>query len=187
MEKRQIRQESELIRQVTGDIAVVEIDPGHHQNRRIVQRVGAEHSRVVTDPGPDPVRSEITGIAENRLLPGLQSNVGSSEPRIRETQLLHILVLCQHPQIELAALSFLQQLPTDDRSFPGAPFACKRTRKEKRKRKQEEQCPAPEEARQHCERRKAGNLCGLHRCRPLPCIGVVGCPLSPHTPSRLLQ
>ena len=63
---------------------MVEINAGDDSDVRIVWRRSAEYSDVVADIGSDPVSGEIERIREDRCFPGLESNVGRSEIRIRK-------------------------------------------------------------------------------------------------------
>lgn len=85
MEQCEIRQKTELLRQVPGDVSVVEIDAGDDAEVRIFERRGAEDASVaVADVGSGPVSGQIERIREDRLLPSLESNVGGSDSRVFE-------------------------------------------------------------------------------------------------------
>lgn len=71
MEQCEIHQQAELLREVAGDVAVVEVDSGDGVDLVVVERRSAENSGVVADFGSDPVGGEIHGIGENGLLPCL--------------------------------------------------------------------------------------------------------------------
>lgn len=86
MKQCQICEESELLREVPGDVAVVEIDAGDGQDRGVVRCRSAENSGVVANTRSDPIGCEVLGIGENSFFPSLESNVGCSETRVWEDQ-----------------------------------------------------------------------------------------------------
>ncbi|KAF5934729.1 hypothetical protein HYC85_025858 [Camellia sinensis] len=82
----QICEESELLREVPGDVAVVEIDASDGEDRGVVRRRSAENSGVLANTRSDPIACEVLGIGENSFFPSLESNVGCSETRVWEDQ-----------------------------------------------------------------------------------------------------
>lgn len=60
MEQCEIRQKTELLRQVPGDVAVVEIDAGDDAEVGIFERSGAEDASVGADVGSEPVSGQIS-------------------------------------------------------------------------------------------------------------------------------
>ncbi|GMP57073.1 hypothetical protein CsSME_00021312 [Camellia sinensis var. sinensis] len=79
-------EESELLREVPGDAAVVKIDASDGQDRGVVRRRSAENCGVVANTRSDPIACEVLGIGENSFCPSLESNVGWSETRVWEDQ-----------------------------------------------------------------------------------------------------
>lgn len=71
VEQCEIHQKTELLREVSGDVAVVEVDAGDGTDLGIIERRSAENSGVIADIGSDPVSGEIVGIGENGFLPCL--------------------------------------------------------------------------------------------------------------------
>lgn len=90
VEEREVGEQTQFIRQVSGNVAVVEIDTRHHSHGGVRQSGGAENAAVGADIRPRPVRSEVERIGENGLLPRLQGEVGSPETRVLEGQILGV-------------------------------------------------------------------------------------------------
>lgn len=82
VEEGKISEQAELLRQVPGDVGVVEVNARHHRDGGVRGRRSTEHSAVGADVGAGPVGSEIERIGENGLFPCLQGNVGLTEARV---------------------------------------------------------------------------------------------------------
>lgn len=86
VEQCKISEQTQLLRQVPGDVSMVEINAGDGVDRRIVQSRRAEYPGVVTHGRSDPVDRKIVRIGENGLFPSLQRNVGVPLPRVLKHQ-----------------------------------------------------------------------------------------------------
>jgi len=62
VEQCEIGEEAELLRQVSGDVAVVEVDAGDDVDLRLVQGQAAEDAGIVADVGSDPVSGQVERI-----------------------------------------------------------------------------------------------------------------------------
>lgn len=76
MEKSDVDKEAELLRQIAGDVAMIKVDAGDGNEGAVVRRRSAENAFVGTNIRSDPITGVVTGIGEDRLLPGLKRNVG---------------------------------------------------------------------------------------------------------------
>lgn len=108
VEKRSIAQQTELRREVAGNVSVVEINASNDTQGRIVWRHGAENAIVVAYSWPDPVPSGVVRIGVDGPLPGPEGNVGPFEPavgeRLLDVELVHelrgpLLVLPEVPEL----------------------------------------------------------------------------------------
>lgn len=86
VEQCEIREQPELLRQVPGNVAVVEVDPGHGPDRSVVERLGAENSGVIADIRSHPIARDVERVGENGLLQRLQRYVSVPEPVILEDE-----------------------------------------------------------------------------------------------------
>lgn len=87
VEQCQIRQQPELLRQIPGDVAMVEIDAGNSPNLRVIKRRSTENTCVVAHIRSSPIRGEIERVGENRLLPSLKRYVRISNTLILELEI----------------------------------------------------------------------------------------------------
>lgn len=55
VEERKVSEQAELLREISGNVAVVEVDSGDGADLRVVQCLSAEDVAVVADIGPHPV------------------------------------------------------------------------------------------------------------------------------------
>lgn len=62
VENAEICEKAELLGEIAGNVAVVEINSGDGPNRRVVERRSTEDSGVVADTRSDPISGEILGI-----------------------------------------------------------------------------------------------------------------------------
>lgn len=84
MKQGQICQQPQLLRQVPGNVAVVEVDAGDDGERSVPRERGAEHPLVAADIGSDPVSGEVERIRNDSRLPCLQGNVGVAKVGVGE-------------------------------------------------------------------------------------------------------
>ena len=116
---------------------MVEINAGDDSDVRIVWRRSAEDSDVVADIGSDPVSGEIERIREDRCFPGLESNVGRSEIRIRKFEArIYFHLLSAVAEL----VKVVQKLPLpDDADFRiGSSFTGECARRRARKEEEKE-------------------------------------------------
>ena len=92
MEEGQIGEEAELGREVSGNVAVVEVNAGNHSEGSIGRRWSTEDSIVGADIWPYPVFGEVEGIREDGQLPCLEGNVGLLETWVLKVELLEIIL-----------------------------------------------------------------------------------------------
>jgi len=71
VEEREVGEQTKLLGEVSGNVAVVEIDSGNGVDLRVVKRRSTENGGVVAHIGPHPVEREVFGIRENGMLPCL--------------------------------------------------------------------------------------------------------------------
>ncbi|RDX83888.1 hypothetical protein CR513_35146, partial [Mucuna pruriens] len=74
----EVDEKAQLLREVTGNVTVVEVDSGDGADLRVVRRPSAENAGVVADIRSYPVSGEVSRIGENGFLPSLQGYVGIS-------------------------------------------------------------------------------------------------------------
>lgn len=86
MEQRQISEQPQLLRQVSRNVAVVEVDPGDGPHLRVVQGGGAVNPSVIAHTGSDPVFGEFIRVGEDGLLPRLERHVSRPQPRVLEDE-----------------------------------------------------------------------------------------------------
>lgn len=82
VKQRQISQQTQLFRQVPGDVAMVQINAGDSTDRGIIRCRSAKHSVITAHIRSDPISGQIVRVRENSLFPGLKGNVGISDPRV---------------------------------------------------------------------------------------------------------
>jgi len=75
VEESEVGEQAKLLGEVSGNVAVVEVDSGDGADLRVVKGLSAENVGVVADIGPHPVEGKVFGIRENGLLPCLQRYV----------------------------------------------------------------------------------------------------------------
>jgi len=75
VDERDVGEEADVVREETGDAAVVEVDAGDGEDVRVVQRRRAEDAGVVAHEGPAPVGGQVLGVLDDGVLPRLQRDV----------------------------------------------------------------------------------------------------------------
>lgn len=84
MEQCEVGEEAELLREVTGDVAMVEVDAGDGVDLGVVDGGRAVHARVVAHARSDPVGRVVVGVGQDGLLPRLEGYVGVPDPGVLE-------------------------------------------------------------------------------------------------------
>lgn len=79
VEERCFGQQAKLGREVPGNVAAVEVRPGHDVGGGVVGRWSANNAIVVAYIGAHPVAGEVVGIRIDGVLPGLEGHVGTTE------------------------------------------------------------------------------------------------------------
>lgn len=91
MEEGEVGEEAELLREVPGDVGVVEVNAGDDSDGRAGRGRGAEDAGVGADVGAGPGGGEVEGVREDGGFPCLQGNVGLAEPGVFEMELAYIV------------------------------------------------------------------------------------------------
>lgn len=86
VEQCQVGEETELLREVPGDVAVVEVDAGDGADLGVVDGGRAVHARVVAHVRSDPVGGVVLGVRQDGLLPRLEGYVGAPDPWVLELE-----------------------------------------------------------------------------------------------------
>lgn len=82
----EVGEEAELVREVSGDVAMVKVDACDDDEVGVGGERGTVDGGVVADIGADPVGGEVLGIGEYGELPGLEGNVGVAEAGVGEDE-----------------------------------------------------------------------------------------------------
>jgi hypothetical protein len=84
VEEGEVGEQAELGGKVPGDVGAVEVDPGHHHDLGVVQRLHADDAVVLAHVAADPVGGEALGVGVEGAFPGLQRDVRAAEARVGE-------------------------------------------------------------------------------------------------------
>lgn len=84
MEESEVGQEAELLRQLTGDPGVVEVDPRDRDDLGVVRGGCTVDSVVVANVWAVPIRSEAIRVRGDGVFPCLEGIAGIFEPRVCE-------------------------------------------------------------------------------------------------------
>ncbi|GER36123.1 receptor like protein 1 [Striga asiatica] len=84
VEEGEVSEEADLIREVPGDVAVVEVDSGDYPGGGVGGGWCAEDTAVRADVGAGPIGGEIERVGEDGELPRLEGDVGLPETGVLE-------------------------------------------------------------------------------------------------------
>lgn len=86
VKQRKVDEEAELLGEVAGNVAVVEVNASDSFYGGIVERRGAEDAGVVADVGAGPVAGEAQGVGDYGELPRLERDVRVAEAGVGEDE-----------------------------------------------------------------------------------------------------